>query len=311
LTKTPLLGAYALAVALALLWVVPANAQTTRAWISGTGDDANPCSRTAPCKTFTGAMAKTVPCGEIDALDPGSSGALLITQGVTIDGGGGEVVALLAQGANAITISNGNSSCPSVIIRNIKLQGFAPISGAGLAGISVTQGSLVLDHVDIANFTADCVNFQSSTAATLTIINSDFTNCGPAGLEVGFSGGGKVNTAAVMNSSFENSTVGVLADAFGRISLHDSMISNNTTGGIEADGSDAWVAVAGSSISGNASFGVYATNSGGVMVAGNTLAFTTGTTFKSDTGGHIFTFTNNWPYFYGALGATTTTAPPQ
>ena len=31
-----------------------ANAQATPYWVSGVGDDANPCSRTAPCKTFAG-----------------------------------------------------------------------------------------------------------------------------------------------------------------------------------------------------------------------------------------------------------------
>ncbi len=119
-----------------------------------------------------------------------------------------------------------------------------------------------------------------------------------------------MNTATVMGSSFEDSTVGVLADAFGRISLHNSMISNNTTGGVEATGSDAWVSLDNSSISGNGTYQVYATNAGDVLVAANTLTYT-GTTFKSDTGGHIVTFTNNWPYFYSVLGATTTVAAPQ
>jgi hypothetical protein len=48
-----------------------AQAQATRTWVSGVGDDVNPCSRTAPCKTFAGAISKTAPGGEIDALDPG------------------------------------------------------------------------------------------------------------------------------------------------------------------------------------------------------------------------------------------------
>jgi hypothetical protein len=68
-----------------------ANAQATRTWVSGVGDDANPCSRTAPCKTFAGAISKTAPGGEIDALDPGGFGALTITNAITIDGGGGRL----------------------------------------------------------------------------------------------------------------------------------------------------------------------------------------------------------------------------
>ena len=51
------------------LWSSAAQAQATRTWVSGVGDDANPCSRTAPCKTFAGAISTAA--GWIDALDPG------------------------------------------------------------------------------------------------------------------------------------------------------------------------------------------------------------------------------------------------
>ena len=71
--------------------IATANAQASRTWVSGVGDDANPCSRTAPCKTFAGAISKTAAGGEIDALDPGGFGALTITKAITIDGGGGQV----------------------------------------------------------------------------------------------------------------------------------------------------------------------------------------------------------------------------
>src|SRR5580693_2238323 len=67
-----------------LLFAAPASAQATRTWVSGVGDDANPCSRTAPCKTFAGAISKTSAGGEINCLDPGGFGALTITQAITI-----------------------------------------------------------------------------------------------------------------------------------------------------------------------------------------------------------------------------------
>src|ERR1700685_738577 len=66
-----------------------AQAQATRTWISGVGDDANPCSRTAPCKTFAGAISKTAAGGEIDCLDPGGFGAVTITKSITLDCGSG------------------------------------------------------------------------------------------------------------------------------------------------------------------------------------------------------------------------------
>src|ERR1041385_4496677 len=65
-----------------------AHAQATRTWVSGVGDDANPCSRTAPCKTFAGAISKTASAGEISVLDPGGFGAVTITKSITINGDG-------------------------------------------------------------------------------------------------------------------------------------------------------------------------------------------------------------------------------
>src|SRR5712671_6285858 len=89
---------------LMLAFTSVASAQATRTWVSGVGDDANPCSRTAPCKTFGGAISKTAPGGEIDCLDPGGFGAVTITKSLIIDcdsGTGG----ILSSGTNAININ--------------------------------------------------------------------------------------------------------------------------------------------------------------------------------------------------------------
>src|SRR6202162_6467798 len=98
------------------LAVAPAQAQATRTWVSGVGDDANPCSRTAPCKTWPGAISKTAPGGEIDALDPGGFGAVTITKSITLDGGGGQVASILVSGTNGINVSA--QSTDVIILRN-------------------------------------------------------------------------------------------------------------------------------------------------------------------------------------------------
>jgi len=84
--------------------VAVAEAQATRTWVSGVGDDANPCSRTAPCKTFAGAISKTAPGGEINALDPAGYGAVMITKSITIDGGGTLASILASGGINGIVV---------------------------------------------------------------------------------------------------------------------------------------------------------------------------------------------------------------
>src|SRR5437867_13155113 len=93
-----------------------AHAQATRTWVSGVGDDVNPCSRTAPCKTFAGAISKTAAGGEIDALDPGGFGAVTITKGMTIDGGpnaGG----ILSSGVQGVIINAGSNDV--ITLRNL------------------------------------------------------------------------------------------------------------------------------------------------------------------------------------------------
>src|SRR5204862_8344779 len=102
-----------------------AAAQASRTWVSGVGDDANPCSRTAPCKTFAGAISKTADGGEIDALDPAGFGTVTITKSITIDGSG-HLAGVLASGVNGINVNAASSTSPGtavVILRNLSING--------------------------------------------------------------------------------------------------------------------------------------------------------------------------------------------
>ena len=122
--------------------------------MSGVGDDATPCSRTAPCKTWAGAISKTAPGGEIDALDPGGFGALTITKSITLDGGGGQVASVLVAGTNGINISAGPADV--VTIRNVRFDGLGAGVGSGspgLVGINVLTAKAVhLEHITIFGF---------------------------------------------------------------------------------------------------------------------------------------------------------------
>src|SRR5499427_939023 len=107
-----------LAVILYLSSIAVASAQASRTWVSGVGDDANPCSRTAPCKTFAGAISKTAPGGEIDCLDPGGFGAVTIQKSITIDCGA-TLGSILAALTNGINVSAGTADV--VRIRNLSI----------------------------------------------------------------------------------------------------------------------------------------------------------------------------------------------
>src|ERR1700709_1531035 len=104
-----------------LLASAPASAQATRTWVSGVGDDVNPCSRTAPCKTFAGAISKTATAGEINCLDPGGMGTVTITKSMTINCH--EILgSILASGVPGITI-NATAAGSRVVLRNLQING--------------------------------------------------------------------------------------------------------------------------------------------------------------------------------------------
>src|SRR5688572_22843184 len=118
-----------------------ANAQATRTWVSGVGDDANPCSRTAPCKTFAGAISKTAKDGEINALDPGGFGTVNITKSITIDGGPTGVAGVLNAGTTGtiINVTDVNDIRKSVTLRGIAYNGAA----SGTNGVRVLAAAKV------------------------------------------------------------------------------------------------------------------------------------------------------------------------
>src|SRR5918992_485520 len=104
-----------------------AHAQATRTWVSGVGDDVNPCSRTAPCKTYAGAISKTATGGEISVLDPGGFGTLTMTKSITVDGGTGQGWgSTLAALTSGFIINDALSATPQtaiVILRNLSING--------------------------------------------------------------------------------------------------------------------------------------------------------------------------------------------
>jgi hypothetical protein len=149
----------------------PASAQAIRTWVSGVGDDVNPCSRTAPCKTWAGAISKTTAGGEIDALDPGGFGALTITKAITLDGGGGQVASVLVSGTNGIVVAAGTNDI--VILRNLRINGL----GSGLNGILYNSGAQVsVENCDIFGFTQSAISANTSTVSELYVTDTYITN---------------------------------------------------------------------------------------------------------------------------------------
>src|SRR5687768_11212281 len=147
------------------------SGQATRTWISGVGDDVNPCSRTAPCKTFAGAISKTASPGEINALDPGGFGTVTITKSITLDGGGA-YASILASTTNGIII---NAPDAIINIRNISINGAG--TTLGINGIRILAARKVLvENCTISNFSGKGIEIQTTVPCTVILDNVTIHN---------------------------------------------------------------------------------------------------------------------------------------
>ena len=214
----------------------PAQAQASRTWVSGVGDDANPCSRTAPCKTFAGAISKTAINGEINCLDPGGFGAVTITKSITIDCH--EVFAsILNAGVNGINIAfdsfAGTDVRKTVNIRNLNIQGF----DSGLIGIrvfGVGTGSFVNieDCLINGNFGGSAAGiFDVRTNGTLNVHNTTVRNMGGIGIQVAPTGAGVIR-ATLSDVRVSNSGNGYVGGAGAATMVSRSVFSSNGAVGL-------------------------------------------------------------------------------
>ena len=211
----------------------PVWAQATRTWVSGVGDDVNPCSRTAPCKTFAGAISKTAAGGEINAIDPGGYGGVTITKSITIDGGG-TFASILYAGTTGVLVNAGVNDV--VVLRNLSLNG----AGTGINGIRFIAGaSLSVDNVNIlgSNFTGGVtgngIDFNPSGNSRLYVSNSWIRNNDFVGILVRPtpSGSASVNISRVQ---MENNATGLYVSDGASVSVSDSASSGNSGSGFQA-----------------------------------------------------------------------------
>jgi hypothetical protein len=214
----------ALTVAAVALTASVAHAQATRTWVSGVGDDANPCSRTAPCKTFAGAISKTAVGGFIDVLDPGGFGTVTITKSITIDGSGGPLAGVLTSGGiNGIII---NSATAIVHLRNLSIESALPgnPSGQGNNGIEVVAAAQV--HVErcvIASFGNTGINFHPASGS-LFVVDTSVQNNTNNGIVV------STGRAMIENLHANANGIGVLVNGNAIATVRNSYVASNSTG---------------------------------------------------------------------------------
>jgi hypothetical protein len=199
-----------------------ASAQATRTWISGVGDDANPCSRTAPCKTFAGAISKTASGGEIDCLDPGGFGGLTITKPITIDCQSG-VGSVLVSGTDGFDI-NTSGPTDAVTIRNLTFEGL----GTGINGIQIFAANTVhLENIKIHAFTNTGVYVNATAPVNLSMNNVTIALDNLAGHGISMTTTSGLATAELDNVRIWNTHPAIQGRANSVWNIHDSDLSFN------------------------------------------------------------------------------------
>jgi hypothetical protein len=273
-----------------------AYAEATRTWVSGVGDDANPCSRTAPCKTWAGAISKTAAGGEIDALDPGGFGSVTITKAITLNGRGTHA-SVLSASFNGIVVQAGANDV--VALKHLSINGV----GTGLVGIKFNSGKAlhVLDvEAQDHNGSPGVGLLIGGTGARVTVTDSHFDNN-----VYGILGSGTGMKLTVTNSTLDgNSAIGVVANGLNssttlrnvsiqgpgtpnnvgaqgqygaRMTLDHCLITGNDVG-IQDDGGGSggsYIRVSNSQISEN-STGLSVTATGQILTNGTNMVFDNG-----------------------------------
>lgn len=203
------------------------QAQATRTWVSGVGDDVNPCSRTAPCKTFAGAISKTAAGGEIDALDPGGFGAVTITKSIFIDGtNGAGFGSILASAVNGVNVNDSASGSPNTIIvrlRNLSINGAG--TTLGLNGVNFTSGATVhVENCVIRNFSGAGIRVATPQPSRLIVSNTTISEITGQGIE--FAGANAANDAGVIDrTTITRTGAGVRISNRASVAISNSNIS--------------------------------------------------------------------------------------
>jgi hypothetical protein len=304
------------ALSFVVLTAAPAQAQATRTWVSGVGDDVNPCSRTAPCKTFAGAISKTAAGGEINCLDPGGFGAVTIIKSMTISCPYTEGGALA--GGNGIVV-NMPATTDVTFIRGLDIFGVNPPTN----GIRfVNNGTLHVEDTVIRRFNAANslgISYQPSGASKLFLSNLTIAENGNAatggGILIQPTGAGGSAEVQMRNVRVHNNAnTGIRVDSTGNtsaagigVSIEDSSVSGSGGGGIalvSPAGTNSIVAmIVDSAINDNVGTGLIGNGTGVTARVGNTTITGNATGVNPAGGSTLISFGTNRNFGNPTVGA--------
>ncbi|HEX8653588.1 MAG TPA: right-handed parallel beta-helix repeat-containing protein [Pyrinomonadaceae bacterium] len=288
-----------MALGMLLLGCTLAQAQA-RTWVSGTGNDMDPCSRTAPCKTFAGALSKTSAGGQINVIDAGAYGPVTITKAITIDASE-SFAGILGTGTNGIVVNAGDKDV--VVIRGLTIDG----NESGLDGITfIAGGKLHVEDCRITHFSQRGINFAPTDKSELFVKDTIIRDNVQAGILVQPTTGAA--TVSIEHTRLEGNANGLSVVDSAQVTVRDSIMANNVTNGVLALATNASnEIVMESCVTTNNVNGIKASGSGAntaTVQISNVTVTHNGTGLLTAAGGSILSYTNN------TIGANKTDGAP-
>ncbi len=315
--KSCFVGRALVGVSLVLLMSSTVQAQATRTWVSGVGDDVNPCSRTAPCRTLAGAISKTAAGGEISVLDPMALGAVTITKSISISGDP-SMGSALHGGVNGVLINAGATDVIS--LQGLILEGAGTSPGAN--GIRfIAGGALHVRNCVIRNSRSPIAGqghgilFQPSGVSDLfvsdTFVSNNGTLSNGGGILIKPTGSGAA-TVMLDNVRMVGNVFGLKADATTSpggvfVTIRNSVANGNAFSGLTAitapAGGLAWIMVDRLTSANNGTTGVKSDGSNAIVTVGNSTISMNGIGFQSINSGQLLTQGNNTLFGNASNGA--------
>ena len=294
----------------------PAEALIPRSWVSGAGDDANPCTRLSPCATLAHALSVTVSGGEVDCVDAGDFGEfqpVTITTSITIDCGGGEAGAVGAmfagEGLNAITVQAGSNDV--VQLRNLTINGDGLVGVVGVHGISFVSGkALHVENLNIMNFQNNGIDVAPTASATVDVVNTNIMNCGNNGIRIAAGGSGLIEVSlkgVKLSQGFNGLRAADNGSATVHVSIQDSIASSNANTGFLATtggGRLTMLLEHSSAVNGGAT-GIVADGGNTEVHVSNSHIYGNGTGIAATGGASLISYKNNEIKLNGSNGSPT------
>jgi len=271
-----------------------AQGQATRTWVSGVGDDVNPFSRTAPCKTFAGAISKTASGGIIDALDPGGFGAVTVTKPITLEGNG-TLASILSSGVNGVIVNITSGTNRRVVLRNLLIDGSGVTIGTN--GVRFIAGdALLIEDCYIKTYSGAGVDFENDSGiGQLVVRRTSIEQCAQ-GVLVKPQAAATAARASIHDSVLTTNTVGVRAEDKANVSITDSRVSGNVGDGVlcfAAGGIGTVVVVSHTEVAGNTGNGLKTQGGNAIMRVFFSTITGNGVGVEHSLGGELSSYTDN------------------